>query len=215
MKDFYTTIAAVAEAEIKEKNSKFIAYACPMTQEKELPERLADIRKLRPKATHYCYAYRLGVGENLFRANDDGEPSGTAGRPILGQIDRLGLTNVLVVVVRYYGGTQLGTSGLLKAYRESAALALGAATKVEQIVEQKIEIIFTYQQMSDVMNAVKKLDLHIVEQNFEIGGRLLLAVRQSEVPQTLLKFHALVEKISEAEASGRTEIEGVGVRLIG
>jgi uncharacterized YigZ family protein len=132
--DTYLTIAATSLGEFKEKGSKFLAYAYFVSNESDIKEKLDLLKKEHFKATHHCYAYRLGTDGKNYRANDDGEPSGTAGRPILGQIDSFGLTNLLIVVVRYYGGTKLGTSGLINAYRESAKEALSNAEKIEKII---------------------------------------------------------------------------------
>jgi uncharacterized YigZ family protein len=135
MIDHYKTIAGPSTGEFKDRGSKFFAYAFPVFTEEEWQEELEAVKKEHFKARHHCYAYRLGVDQNNFRANDDGEPSGTAGRPILGQIDSFELTNVLIIVVRYFGGTKLGTSGLINAYKLSAAAALDNATIEERLIE--------------------------------------------------------------------------------
>jgi len=137
MQDQYQTIFESSIGEFKDRGSKFIAYAYPVYTEKDWQKHLEEVKKLHFKARHHCYAYRLGLDGNQFRANDDGEPSGTAGRPILGQIDSFGLTNVFVVVVRYFGGTKLGTSGLINAYRESTATAFRNAQIIEKTVEKQ------------------------------------------------------------------------------
>ena len=146
------------------------------------------------------------MDENNFRANDDGEPSGTAGKPILGQIDSAGLTNIMVIVVRYFGGTKLGTSGLINAYRESTRLALEKATRVEKIVEDRILLTFDYSLMSGIMNAVKKIDPTIYRQEFTEHGEIEMGIRKSETEDTMLRFKALVMNISLEEAK---EIKGI------
>lgn len=202
MTDSYRTIAAPAKGEFKDRGSKFLAYAWPVCSEGEALAHLESLRKEHFKARHHCFAWRLAPDGSRFRANDDGEPSGTAGRPILGQIDAFGLTEVVVVVVRYFGGTLLGTSGLIQAYREAAAEALRAAQVEEKIVRDTFYFDFDYALMPDVMNAVKKLDLDIVHQDFGERGLLHLAIRQSEASDLLLRMKALIRKISTEEAAG-------------
>jgi uncharacterized YigZ family protein len=217
MKDSYHTISSESIGEFKDRGSKFIAYATPLSYEGDFNLFLDKIKKLHPKAKHYCYAWRLGLDKNHFRANDDGEPSGTAGRPILGQIDSFGLTNIGVIVVRYFGGTLLGTSGLINAYKESATEVLRQSTIIEKIIEDIFEIRFTYEKMSDVMNAVKRLNINILEQKFDENGRLLIAIRQSEVEQKKIHLRALIMKISIDEAQlleKNTQITSFGEGVI-
>ncbi len=161
---------------------------------------LEGLRKTHFKANHHCFAWRLGLDGTRFRANDDGEPSGTAGRPMLGQIDAFGLTDVVLVVVRYFGGTLLGASGLIQAYRESAAAALRQAVVVEKIVKTNLSLDFDYALMPDVMNALKKLDLEVYKQTYDDRGRLDIGIRQSETTEKLLLLKAAVWKVS-AEAA--------------
>jgi uncharacterized YigZ family protein len=159
--DVYTTIAASATAEFKEKASRFIGFAYPVSDEKAVQQCLDALKKEHFKATHVCYAYRLGLLGTQFRANDDGEPNATAGKPILGQIDSFGLTNVLVAVVRYYGGTKLGTGGLKNAYKYGAKIALDAAPKLEVVVEELFEIIYPYSQTNALMHLLKMQNINI------------------------------------------------------
>lgn len=214
MKDTYKTITVESLGEFKDRGSKFIAYAYPVYAEAEWQERLEEVHKLHPKARHYCYAYRLGLDGNNYRANDDGEPSGTAGRPILGQIDSFELTNVIVIVVRYFGGTLLGTSGLINAYKLSAADALEKAEVIEKTVEDIYQLTFDYALMSNVMNAVKKLDLEMVQQDFGAIGKLDIAIRQSEVNDTLLQLKALIGDMLIEMVSAETEIEGLEIKFL-
>lgn len=201
MTDSYRTLSMPSMGEFKDRGSKFIAYAWPVHTEEEALAHLEALRKEHFKARHHCFAWRFGPDGARFRANDDGEPSGTAGRPMLGQLDAFGLTDVVVVVVRYFGGTLLGTSGLIQAYREATAEALRAATIVEKIVCDAFQLDFDYALMPDVMNAVKKLELEITQQDFGERGLLQIAIRQSETTQTLVKVKSLIWKVSTEEAA--------------
>lgn len=214
MTDAYLTITTPVTALFKDRGSKFYAYGSSIATEAEAQEFLKDIKKEHIKARHHCFAYRLGLDENNFRANDDGEPSGTAGRPILGQIDSSELTNVMVIVVRYFGGTKLGTSGLINAYRESTRLALAEATIVEKIVEDRILLAFQYTVMSEVMNAVKKIDPVIYRQEFETEGQIEIGIRKTETQKTLLRFRALVLGVSLEEAAATQSIEGLKISYL-
>lgn len=205
----YLTIAAASYGEFRDRGSKFMAYAYPIEQEQDTLQWIELQRKAHPKARHWCYAWRLGLDKNSYRANDDGEPSGTAGRPILGQIDSAGLTNVLVIVVRYFGGTLLGTSGLIQAYKESAKEALLAAQIIEKTVCINVKITFDYALMSDVMNAVKKLSLDIRSKDFADTASITVAIPQDAVAPTWLSFKALVMKIDEAEAATLEYLSGI------
>ena len=213
MKDSYLTIAAPSTGEFRDRGSKFLAYAFPTYTEEDWQTALASVKKEHPKARHHCYAYRLGLDQNNFRANDDGEPSGTAGRPILGQIDSFNLTNVFVVVVRYFGGTLLGTSGLINAYRASTQSAFQNAKIEEKIVEDFIRIQFEYGQMGEVMNAVKKLGLNIRKQYFEETAYLEVGIRKKETSSTLIRLRAILAKVSleESKEMKWEEIEGLSV----
>ena len=201
MIDSYHTISAPATGEFKDRGSKFIAYAWPVRSEEEALAHLEGLRKEHFKARHHCFAWRLGVDGQRFRANDDGEPSGTAGRPILGQIDAAGLTDVVVVVVRYFGGVLLGASGLIHAYREAAAEALREAVVVEKIVKDRFQFDFDYALMPDVMQALKKLEIEMFEQEFGDRGMISVGIRQSEVAERLVKIKALLWKVSTDEAA--------------
>ncbi|MEM9991744.1 MAG: YigZ family protein [Bacteroidota bacterium] len=199
--DNYKTIEGESYGEFKDKGSKFYAYAFPVEAEADVTRCLQIVKKEHFKARHHCYAYRVGLDKNNFRANDDGEPSSTAGKPILGQIDSFGLTNVLIVVVRYFGGTKLGVSGLINAYRTSAAAALQAAVSIEKTIQDIYEITFQYAVMGDVMNAIKKLNVEMRGQDFGAVPKLHIAIRKSEVDDTLIRLKAQIAKISVEEAS--------------
>ncbi|MBE6195533.1 MAG: YigZ family protein [Rikenellaceae bacterium] len=178
--DSYLTLAAPAEAYNRERSSKFLSYAYPVENEEQIREALEALRKRYFDATHHCYAWRLGPHGEQFRANDDGEPSGTAGRPILGQMLSVGVTNCLVVVVRYFGGTKLGVPGLIAAYKEATQEVLAAAEIVERTVDNRITIRFPYIAMNDVMKAVKEEQPRIEEQLFDNLCTMQLRIRQSQ-----------------------------------
>jgi uncharacterized YigZ family protein len=215
MTDAYRTLAAPSEGEFKDRGSKFIAYAWPVNTEAAALQHLENLRKEHFKARHHCFAWRLGPDGARFRINDDGEPSGTAGRPILGQIDAFSLTYVVVIVVRYFGGTLLGTSGLINAYREAAAEALRNAEVVECLVKDVILLDFDYALMPDVMNAVKKMELDILRQQFDTHGQLEIGIRQSETAATLRRLRALLWKVSEEEAEAAGWPAGLRVEARG
>lgn len=212
MADTYQTLASPATGEYRDRGSKFIAYAFPVASEQEALDRLGSVRRQHPKARHHCFAWRLGVGGERFRANDDGEPSGTAGRPILGQIDRFGLTFVLIVVVRYFGGSLLGTSGLIRAYRASAAEALMSAKIEERLIEDFFVVVFDYALMGAVMTAAKKQDIRIVEQDFSETARLVLAMPRSQSANLLHRFKAAVAGKREEELGSEEEIAGLEIK---
>ncbi len=214
MTDHFKTLASASTGEFKDRGSKFIACAYPVRAEEEALAYVEALRKEHFKARHHCFAWRLGPDGARFRANDDGEPSGTAGRPILGQIDSFGLTDVVIVVVRYFGGTLLGTSGLINAYREAAAEALRAAEVVEKIVKDTFSFDFDYALMPDIMNAVKKIDLEILKESYGDRGLLEVGIRQSETENTLLKIKALIWKVTQEEASALDWPAGLSVEKI-
>ncbi len=177
--DRYLTLEAPAETSCRERSSKFLAYAYPVEDEERIRTILDELRKRYYDATHHCYAWRLGPRGEQFRANDDGEPSGTAGKPILGQLLSHELTDTLIVVVRYFGGTKLGVPGLIAAYREAAAEAIAAARIVERTVDRTIRIDFPYAAMNDIMRVVKEERPRIVEQRFDNLCTMQLAIRES------------------------------------
>ncbi|MBK7428372.1 MAG: YigZ family protein [Saprospiraceae bacterium] len=200
--DVFHTIPGPSEGFFKDKGSKFYAYAFPVISTKEIQDYLDQVKKNHPKARHACYAWRLGVDGNNYRSNDDGEPSGTAGRPILGQIDSFGLTDVFIVVIRYFGGTLLGTSGLIQAYRESAADALKNAEKVEKYLSDYISLGFEYSQMSDVMNVMKKFDLSPQSQSFDLHPEMQVIIRKRDTASFLHLLKAHLANVSMEEAEG-------------
>jgi uncharacterized YigZ family protein len=181
--DEYKTIATAGEGYYTEKRSKFLAFAHHVATTDEVKALLDTYRKKYYDARHVCYAYMLGPGRTEFRANDDGEPSSTAGKPILGQINSNELTDVLIVVVRYYGGVNLGTSGLIVAYREAAADAIAHSRVETRQVEEVVSYTFAYPLMNDVMRIVKEMGPRIVSQTYDNTCQIKLAIRQSEAEQ--------------------------------
>lgn len=198
MEDTYKTIAVASEGLFKDKGSKFIAYAFPVTSEDQIKEIIQTIKKEHYSARHHCYAWRLGHEKLLFRANDDGEPSSTAGKPILGQIQSFDLTNILIVVVRYFGGTLLGVSGLINAYRNAAIDAINQAEIVKKLVEQNLLIEFDYGVMNDVMKLFKDEKLVQIDPEFDLRCRIKTLVRLSELPRILENF-AKIEGLKVTE----------------
>jgi uncharacterized YigZ family protein len=189
--EIYYTIEKTATAEFKDRGSRFIAYACPVKSVEEFKATLNEIKKEHPKATHHCFAYRIGLDGNTFRVSDDGEPSGSAGRPILGQIDSKGMVNVLVVVVRYFGGTLLGVPGLINAYRSAAALALQMTPLVQKQVEQEFRVHFDYTQMNEVMMMARQYNCRVVKQEIQLFCDLVLAVPKNRVAEVSYKLREM------------------------
>lgn len=165
---YFQTIQSPTIAEFKDRGSRFLAYAYPIQTVEAFKEKLQALKAEHPKAVHHCFAYRLGIDGNSFRASDDGEPSGSAGRPILGQIDSKELTDVLIVVVRYFGGTLLGVPGLINAYRTSASLALQLTPILRKKVMAQVTITFDYTQMNEVMRRLKSYEAEIISQDMQL-----------------------------------------------
>lgn len=183
--DSYKTIARPQETTYRQLSSKFLTYAYPVETEAEIKEYLDALRKRWFDATHHCYAWRLGPHGEQFRANDDGEPSSTAGKPILGQLLSNDITNCLVVVVRYFGGTKLGVPGLIAAYKESTAQVLAECEIVERTVDVQLRVEFTYETMNDVMRIVKDMQPKVLGQEFDNLCVMRLSIRESESEQLL------------------------------
>lgn len=189
--DTYKTLTAPAEGLYSEKKSKFIALAIPVKTEEEVKEKLASIRKQYHDARHHCYAYILGPDKSAYRMNDDGEPSGTAGRPIYGQLLSFDVTNVLVVVVRYFGGIKLGVSGLLNAYKVAAKAALENSHIVEKTIEEIYKVNFDFSEMNAVMQILKDPEIKIIEQSFDIQNVIRFSIRQREADRFLSALQKL------------------------
>ncbi len=201
MKDTYLTIANPTEEILfKEKNSKFYGYAFPITHEEELKPILETLRKIHPQAGHFCYAYQLGAEQTTYRANDDGEPSNSAGMPIYGQIQSFGLTNVLVVVARIYGGVKLGVGGLISAYKTTAQEVLKEASIIEKTIDSEFIIEFDYQNMNKVMRVIKEKKLEIMAQEMKINpdtdaalGVITIKTRKKNAEITFDIFNSMFE----------------------
>lgn len=183
--DVYRTLAGDSEAVLRERSSKFLAFAYHVEDEKQIRERLDALRKKYYDATHHCYAWRLGPKGEPFRSNDDGEPSSTAGRPILGQMLSKQVTDALIVVVRYFGGTKLGVSGLIDTYKAAAAAAIEANRIVERTVDDTVSVVFPYMAMNDIMRVIKEAGPTIVEQQFDTVCTVTLRIRRSRTPELL------------------------------
>ncbi|MBR6198131.1 MAG: YigZ family protein [Bacteroidaceae bacterium] len=181
--DSYKTISTLAEGQYSEKRSKFLAFAIPVTNVEEVKQHVAEYQKKYYDARHVCYAYMLGAERLDFRANDNGEPSGTAGKPILGQINSNELTNILIIVVRYFGGVKLGTSGLIVAYRLAAAEAIANAEIIEKTVDCDLSFTFEYPYMNDVMRIVKEEEPQIISQGYDSDCLMTLRIRKGLLPR--------------------------------
>lgn len=193
VKDTYRTITKPSEEVLfKDKNSKFFGYAFPVTSEEEIREHLEEIKKKHHAARHWCYAWQLGKTEEdrHYRANDDGEPSNSAGMPIYGQILSFDVTNILIVVVRYFGGVKLGVGGLINAYKTAAQMALEASKIVNRTIDLKFEISFDYPEMNKVMRVIKENNLNVIDQMLELHCKIILSVRKKEAERIFEKFDA-------------------------
>jgi uncharacterized YigZ family protein len=181
MEDVYKTIETPGEETLfKEKGSKFFGYTFPVLSEEEVKECLEELRKKHHTARHFCYAYQLGIEKTRFRANDDGEPNNSAGMPIYGQIQSFEVTNILIVSVRYFGGTKLGVGGLISAYKTSAQVALQAATILEKTIKVQYQLTFKYDLMNAVMRIIKEKNLEVVSQKLEMDCQYTIAVRKND-----------------------------------
>ncbi|WP_428331218.1 IMPACT family protein [Mucilaginibacter sp.] len=189
--DTYRTIERPCEGIFRDRGSKFLAFAYPISNEGELKEILGKLRSEHPKANHHCWAMRLGIDRSVFRINDDGEPSGTAGRPILNTLLSKDLTNLVVIVVRYFGGTLLGVPGLINAYKAATEEALKKGAVIERTVNDIYTIQFDYLQMNDVMRIIKEDNLTIIKQEFDNNSIIQLSIRKTQVNQTVSKLNKL------------------------
>lgn len=192
VKDTYKTIVSASEEVLfKDRNSKFFGYAYPVSTEEEIKEHLEQLKKKHHSARHWCYAWQLGKEEQQYRANDDGEPSNSAGMPIYGQIQSFELTNILIVVVRYFGGVKLGVGGLINAYRTAAQMALEAAEIEERTIDIEYEISFGYPEMNKVMRIIKENNLEVVSQKLELDCKIYILVRKGEAEAVFEKFNSI------------------------
>ena len=195
--DSYKTIAKPAEGSYSEKRSKFLAYAFPVQNEQEVKQRLAEIQKKHWDARHHCYAYILGPHKDAYRLNDNGEPSGTAGRPIYGQLLSKDLTNTLVIVVRYFGGIKLGVSGLQNAYKVAAKEALDTAVIEERTIQEQYRVVFEYAKMNDIMQILKDPEIQVLDRQSDMRCTYTISVRQREAD----RITAALRKVTMTEVT--------------
>jgi uncharacterized YigZ family protein len=191
--DVYKTISKPAEGIFKDKGSKFLGFAYPFTQEQDLKNIITNLKNEHSKARHFCFAYRLTADRSIFRINDDGEPSGTAGRPILNTLLSKDLTNILVVIVRYFGGTLLGVPGLINAYKKATEDTIEQAIIIEKTIQDIYQLSFDYLQMNEVMKLVKDDNLEVIDQNFDLNCKMKIAINQSEL-------NKIIDKLEKIEA---------------
>lgn len=191
MADHYYTIDRPATAEFKDRGSKFLAFAFPMTTAEQFKQELARLKKEHPKAVHHCFAYRIGTDGNNFRSSDDGEPSGSAGKPILGQIDSKGITDAGVIVVRYWGGTLLGVPGLINAYKTATALALQVVPVIQKQVEKSFHLQFDYTRLNEVMQVLKQYGCTIIQQNIQLFCHIDAGIPVNRLQEVLYKLEDL------------------------
>jgi len=189
--DFYQTIDKPGFAEFKDRGSRFLAYAFPLASTDEFKQQLQSLKKEHPKAVHHCFAYRIGIDGNQFRVSDDGEPSGSAGRPILGQIDSKELTSLAIVVVRYFGGTLLGVPGLINAYKSAAAMALQMVPVIQRPVEVLYDLEFDYTRMNEVMILVKQYNCSVLLQETQLFCHLRIGIPKARLEDVLYKLKDL------------------------
>ena len=201
IKDTYKTITKASEEVLfKDKNSKFFGYAFPVSNEDQVKDHLEDLKKKHHAARHWCYSWQLGKEDFRYRANDDGEPSNSAGMPIYGQIQSFEVTNVLIVVVRYFGGVKLGVGGLINAYKTAAQMALEASYIVTRTIDLKFEIAFDYPEMNKVMRVIKENNLNVIDQILELDCKIIISVRKKEADRIFEKFDSTYKvKITELE----------------
>ncbi len=213
--DEYRTLKNESYGEYKDRGSKFEAYAFPVYNEEEFMFKLEEIKKMHHKARHHCYAYKIGVDGNSFRMNDDGEPSGTAGRPIFGIFEKFKLTNIGIVVVRYFGGTKLGTSGLIKAYKQASLEAIEAENIIKQFIYKKIQLTFDYAIMGNLMSALSQLTLNISDTYYEsTTPHLIISVRAGEAASVIRKLKAILLNRSEADIKDKTKVPQLSIKVI-
>ncbi len=190
-KDFYFTIEKPSSAEFKDRGSKFIAYAFPIETTDDFKKQLQLLKKEHPKAVHHCFAYRIGTDGNNFRSSDDGEPSGSAGKPILGQVDSRGVTNTAVIVVRYFGGTLLGVPGLINAYKTAAALALQVTPAVQKQVEIVHIIEFEYTKMNEVMVVLKQCNCRVISNDMQLFCIIKAGIPKNRLEEVMYRLKDL------------------------
>lgn len=189
--DYYFTIETSAVAEFKDRGSKFIAYSFPLKHVNDFKKHLQTLKKEHPKAVHHCFAYRIGNDGNNFRVSDDGEPSGTAGKPILGQIDSKNLTNILIIVVRYFGGTLLGVPGLINAYKTAASMVLQCTPFVQKTIEIDYELQFNYTEMNEVMSILKHYNCTIHKNEMQLFCKIEMGLPKNKLDDVLISLQEI------------------------
>lgn len=214
MKKNYRTILQESNGIFKDRGSKFFAFAFPIVQEQTFKDHLQQIKKVHAKARHFCFAYRIGLEGNQYRYNDDGEPSGTAGKPILGAIDKYDLTNVLIIVVRYFGGTKLGTSGLINAYKESALDALGQAKMITKKVMAYFQIEADYMYSAKLMQLLNHLPCKIIGTNYDALVLIKVSAEVAFAHEFVKKIKAVIADKYEEEITGDIKIEGLDIKQL-
>jgi len=212
--DHYPIPARPSEGEFRDRGSKFVAALRHVRTEEEALAVVEEQAKLHFKCNHHCYAYRLGPGQDRWRANDDGEPSGTAGKPIMGQIDKAGWSDVVIVVSRYWGGTKLGASGLINAYREAARLAIEAGESKLQPLTKTVVLRFGYELMSPVMSALSNLSLEMAEQDFGASAVVKLELPRSTVPETVRQLKATIGGVYLEEVDDEFSVAGLELEVV-
>lgn len=212
MNDSYLTVSKASEGLYKEKGSKFIAYVRHAKSTDDIQKHLESIHKLHPKSRHVCYAYRIGLDGNSFRINDDGEPSGSAGRPIYNQIQSKNITDVLIAVVRYFGGTKLGVPGLINAYKTSAKEAIEANQIVEKYVSNTYTIEFEYTKMGELLNVLKKLNINILEKNLTAEPSVKIEIRASKAEEQLILAKAKLLNLPLEMVNDKTTLDGISIK---
>jgi len=205
--DHYYSIAIPSEGEYKEKGSKFLAYLYPFDHESELEFHINALKSLHPKARHYCFAYKIGVQSEIYRINDDGEPSGTAGKPIMGQLNSHNLTNILCIVIRYFGGTKLGVPGLIKAYKDATSDAIEKAAVVEKFIVEEFLFKVDFEYHGIIMNELKHLDIEVIEQSFSNKANLKVKIRKSQSEQKIKQLKATLLGWDIDEIKDETKID--------
>lgn len=212
--DKYLTINSLGESLYKDRSSKFYGYAYPIKDIAEVDFHLSDLKTLHPKSRHICFAYIIGHDDNQYRASDDGEPSGSAGLPILNQIKSHNLTNILIAVVRYFGGTKLGVPGLIAAYKDAASSALASTQVIEQYLTYSYRLKADYKIMGDLMHQIKKLEIDITDQRMENSLHLEIAMKRSTADHLLLKLKANMLNVSIEQVDSETEIPNLEIEKI-
>lgn len=209
--DEYLSLSRNSEGEYKDRGSKFLAYAYPVKSIEEINSHLMALKELHPKCGHICYGFALGIDRAAFRANDDGEPSGTAGKPIYNRILSHDLTDTLIAVVRYWGGTKLGATGLIKAYKTSAEAAIQNNEIISKYLVDTFRLEFDYSIMGDLLNHLKKLDINIVEKNLNANPSITIVLRRSKVDELVTKLKARLLNITEDRIEEETKVQGLKI----